>query len=238
MIQVTKLASVALVGLTLLAGCSSKDASATSTTGGNPEDGFVVPGTSGQDVLLDKTWDRGCYSAGSPGAWQHSERTLTGLTLVWTWTDYENGSTTPDCETGRVDVFSATQTLHYDGVQVPIHWVDADGKASSPPAGLEKVTKADGVTATATEAKFKVDTQARADELNQVKACGFTDWKVGERDFMDCYTTGLNPFKATIVVDDSTTTTRINIYDGIGDPHDYPADMPNFQPHHRERNMP
>ena len=76
---------------------------------------FVVRGVSGRDIVLDRTWDRGCVSGG-PGLWNHSRRTLTGLELVTTITEYMNASTTPDCMNGRAIVTAVTEGVGASGL--------------------------------------------------------------------------------------------------------------------------
>ena len=191
-------------------------------------DAFIVKGISGKDVLIDRTWDRGCVSSGK-GSWMQSRRTLTGLELATTQIEYQNDSATPNCSQGRSMITAFTQALTNDQVRVPTMWVDEAEKAAAPPAGLEGVTEANGASGVLTFATRTPETQAQADQLNQEEFCGFTDWAPGvTKDLVPCF--GVDPAKGTIVVDDRASEWLI--YDGIGgDPADYPTGMPNFGPH-------
>ncbi len=192
---------------------------------------FIVKGVSGNDVLLDRIWDRGCIPGFGGNDWTEAHRTLTGLELVTTMVDYQNGSTTPDCAAGRVGISTFTTVLTNDGILVPIVWVDAAGNPAAAPAGLEEVTEANGASGVMTVATVTPETQPRADQLNQAAFCGFTDWAPNvAKDTVACFTGGVNPARGTIVVDDTTLPWKI--YDGIGlDPNEYPTQMPNYLPH-------
>jgi len=194
------------------------------------EDEFRVIGVTGNEIVLDRIWDRGCIPAGK-GQWTDAHRTLTGLELVTVNINYQNGSPTPDCENARVDEITFTQTLTNDEIMVPITWVDLAGMPAEAPRGLEKVTEANGASGLMTEASVTPDTQDRADQLNFVMFCGFEDWEPGvTKDTLDCFTGGINPGRGTIIVDDRDMPWRI--YDGVGmDPSEYPEFMPNALPH-------
>ena len=183
---------------------------------------FVVRGVSGRDVVLDRTWDRGCVSGG-PGLWNHSRRTLTGLELVTTITEYMNASTTPDCMNGRAIVTTFTQTLSNDNVRIPITWVDAAFMPTAAPAGLEAVTEGIGASGLLTFATRTAITAEGAASLNTATFCGITDWAPGAaRDLIPCFGT---MGRGTIIVDDRTTPWHV--YDGVGmDPTMYPTFMP------------
>jgi hypothetical protein len=191
---------------------------------------FVVKGTSGKDVLLDRKWKRGCIPGTNGNTWMKADRTLTGLTLVTTLIDYQNTSTEPDCTTGRVGSSTITTILKFDNVQVPFTWVGFDGKPGKAPPGLENITKANGATATNTKASITPETQVRADQLNKAKLCSYTDWKAGEaKDTLECFG-GSGPAKGTVLVDDREKPWKV--YDGnIVDPSKYPTTMPNYLPH-------
>lgn len=183
---------------------------------------FVVRGVSGSDIVLDRTWDRGCVSGG-PGMWTHSRRTLTGLELATTITDYLNSSTTPDCTNGRAIVTTFTQTLTNDHVNVPITWVDATFMPTAAPAGLESVTQGIGASGVLSVATRTAITAEGAASLNSTMFCGIRDWAPGAaRDLIPCFgTTG----RGTIIVDDRTLPWHV--YDGVGtDPTMYPTFMP------------
>jgi hypothetical protein len=194
---------------------------------------FIVKGVSGEDILLNKMWDRGCIPGSNGIDWTHAKRTLTGLELVYTLVDYQNDSKTQNCSDGRAGLITITNTLTNDNVLIPITWVDSSGIASNPPQGLESVTLANGASGLMTQATVTAETQRRADELNQVEFCGYTDWQIGvPKDVVDCFTGGVNPGKGSFVVDDRSLPWKI--YDGIGnmfDQNGYPTDMPNNFPH-------
>jgi hypothetical protein len=197
---------------------------------------FFAAATSGKKVLIAETWDGGCRRM-PDGAWQRSERILTGHVLDWTFTDYRNDSARPDCTRGRVGVIHALQTFSDDRVSVPFTWVDSGGTPAPAPPGLANATRAIGLTARVGFANLTPFTNARARELNQQQFCGLTGWKAGvTRDILDCYTSGFGhkPFKATLLVDDTSTPGVIVIYDGVGDVRDYPKFMPDDFAHHRD----
>ena len=216
---------VPLLAVFLLIGCV--------TTSSQPSESFIVKGVSGKDVLLDRLWDRGCIPGSNGNDWTDAKRTLTGLELVFTLIDYQNGSATPDCTAGRVGFSTFTTVLTNDNILVPITWVDANGNPAAAPEGLEAVTQANGANALFTVAIVKPETQGRADQLNEFAFCGFTDWAPNvTKDVGTCFTGGFNPIKGTIIVDDRTMPWKI--YDGIGnviDANGYPTDIPNYLPH-------
>ena len=221
---------VPLLAVFLLLSCDSLDMI---LKGGSGPSHFVVKGVSGNDVLLDRLWDRGCIPGSNGNDWTAASRTLIGRELTFTLIDYQNGSPTPDCTNGRVGNATFTVTLTDDNILIPITWVDANGHPAAAPAGLEAVTEANGAEGLMTAATITPETQARADQLNQAMFCGFTDWapNVG-KDAVDCLTGGFNPFKATLVVDDRTMPWLI--YDAVGmmiDANGYAIDMPNYLPH-------
>ncbi len=205
----------------------------TAATGAQAQD-FVVSGTSGNEIVLDRMWDRGCLPGTGGNDWTLYQRTLTGLSLTTTLTDFQNGSATPNCESGRVGFAEYTQELTIDNVMVPITWVDFNFEPAAAPEGLEGVTMANGATGLIVAAKVIPEVQARVDQLNGAAFCGATDWHVGVSQptevIIECFTGGFNPGKGTIVVDDSSLPWKI--YDGLGqDPTAYPAFMPNYAPH-------
>ena len=194
---------------------------------------FVVQGVSGNDVLLDRIWDRGCIPGTNGNDWTDASRELIGLELSFTLIDFQNGSETPDCENGRVGMATFSMTLTDDEVLVPITWVDFMGNPADAPDGLEDITEANGATALMTSATITPETQVRVDQLNQATFCGFDNWEEGVgKDAIECLTGGFNPFKGTVIVDDRTLPWKI--YDGVGgmfDDNGYPIDMPNYLPH-------
>jgi hypothetical protein len=196
-------------------------------------DGFIVRGTSGKDILLDRLWKRGCIPGTNGNDWTNASRTIVGHTLTFALIDYQNGSKTPDCENGRVGQAALAIEVTNDNLQVPITWVDVEGKPSTPPTGLEAVTTAVGATGTMTSATITPETQERADQLNAAKFCNATDWAPGVgKDGVACLSGGVNPFKATIVVDDSSLPWKV--YDGgvtKFDENGYPTEIPNYLPH-------
>jgi len=194
---------------------------------------FIVKGVSSSDTLLDRKWLRGCIPGSNGVNWTQASRTLIGSQLTFTLVDYQNPSKTPDCQNGRVGSAVFSMTLTSDQSLVPIEWVDELGNAASPPTGLEAVKQANAATALMTSATITPDTVARAMQLNSVKFCNKTDWASGVGfSAVDCLTGGVNPFKATLVVDDRTMPWKV--YDAVGakfDANGYPTDMANFLPH-------
>ncbi len=221
-----KLIRVVCVCAGILAACGTEEQD-------EQEDAFVVRGVSGEEIVLDRIWDRGCIPGANGIDWIDAHRTLTGFELVTEMVDYQNGSQTPNCTDGRVGSSAFTLTITSDDIQVPVSWVDFEGAPSEPPPGLEGVTQANGATGLMTEASVTPETQERADQLNSVEFCGYTDWAPDvAKDTVDCFTGGFNPSKGTIVVDDRTMPWKI--YDGVGlllDEQGYPTDMPNYLPH-------
>lgn len=221
----------------LIGGCGGdrprSDAGIDAGPGDAGPKGFVVRGVSGSDVLLDRLWKRGCIPGTNGNNWTDASRTLTGLELTFTLIDFQNGSATPDCTTGRVASTTFTILLTDDNLLVPITWVDPTGAPAAAPPGLEAVTEANGATGLMTGATITPETPERADQLNGAKFCGRTDWAPGVgRGAVDCLTGGFNPSKATIVVDDRSTPWMI--YDGAGKKFDtsgYPIGMANYLPH-------
>jgi len=207
----------------------STDSDSTDSETGSDTDAFIVLGVSGEEIVLDRRWDRGCI--GAEGSWSHSERTLTGLELVTTLRDYDNGSETPDCENGAVQITTFTQELTNDQVRLPVLWVDAEGNEAAAPPGLEGVTEQNGASGLLTVATVTPLVPERAEMLNAGEFCGAADWAADvPRDVVDCFTWGVNPGKGTIVVDDTVMPWRV--YDGISeDPSEYPVQLPNYAPH-------
>ncbi len=215
------------IAMTLALGMSS------TATQSNAQE-FTVTGVSGNQIVLDRLWKQGCVPGTGGNDWTKSERTLTGLVLTTTLTDFQNGASAPDCENGRVGYAQYSQTLTADGVMVDINWVDFDGNPTSAPEGLENVTQANGATGLVSIAKVIPETQARVDQLNQFQFCGYSNWEVGtsqpSEGLVQCFSGGINPGKGTIVVDDRTTPWKV--YDGISvDPSAYPTSMPAYGSH-------
>lgn len=230
--------SLVLLTLVTLAACSStsstqntsdSDASTTTPSGKS----FVVKGTTGKDALLDRKWLRGCIPGSNGVKWTEASRTLIGLELTFTLVDYQNTSETPDCKTGRVGSAVFSMTLTSEQKLVPITWVDPEGNAASAPSGLESVKTANAASARMTSATITPATAERAAQLNSAKFCNKTDWAAGVGfSAVECLTGGVNPFKATLVVDDRATPWKI--YDAVGakfDDNGYPIDMANYLPH-------
>lgn len=195
---------------------------------------FVVTGVSGEEIVLDRMWDRGCLPGTGGNDWTLHQRTLVGLELTTTLTDFQNGSSAPDCESGQVGYAQFTQVLTADGVMVPITWVDFNNEPSEAPDGLENVSTANGASGLITVAQVVPEVQIRADQLNGAAFCGVSNWSIGvspaSEVIIQCFTGGFNPGKGTIVVDDRALPWKI--YDGISvDPTRYPDSMPNYAPH-------
>ena len=195
---------------------------------------FVVTGVSGEQIVLDRMWDRGCLPGTGGNDWTLYQRTLTNLNLTTTLTDFQNGSPSPDCENGQVGFAEYSQDLTADNVSVEITWVDFEGNPAQAPQGLENVTHANGASGLITQAKVIPQAQKRADQLNSVAFCGYSGWEVGQSPaseiIIQCFTGGINPGKGTILVDDRNTPWKI--YDGLSiNPGEYPTAMPNFAPH-------
>lgn len=195
---------------------------------------FIITGTSGNEIVLDRMWDRGCLPGTGGNDWTLHQRTLVGLELTTTLTDYQNGSSSPDCESGQVGYAEYTQVLTAEGIMVPFTWVDYNNQPSSAPAGLEGVSEANGASGLITLAQVVPQTNNRVVQLNGAAFCGVTDWVVGESPpsevIIQCFTGGFNPGKGSIVVDDSSLPWKI--YDGISvNPAEYPTLVPNYAPH-------
>ncbi|SJM93522.1 hypothetical protein CRENPOLYSF2_3370011 [Crenothrix polyspora] len=168
----------------------------------SPDD-FIVKGVSGNNIVVNQRWDRGCVPGFVDATWTRGERTIIGLELVVTLMDYHNKSTKPDCTTGLTQINIFVESLISDNILVPTKWVDIHGKSAKAPRGLKHVYRANGVTVSMTRSTVTLMTRARADYFNQIAACDFTDWEVGMgKDVTDCVTGGVNPSKGTIVVDD------------------------------------
>lgn len=199
---------------------------------------FYAPATSGHSILITGTWDGGCRHLPG-GIWEHSSRTLYGHILDWTWTDYQNTSRTPDCSSSPVDVIHAIQAFATDGVSVPVSWVTSAGAPAAAPPGLTGVHTAIGLTALVSSATETPLTAARATALSRQSMCGIGHWYPGlANDILTCFTGGLGhtPFKATLLVDDTSVPGEIVIYDGLGipSPTTYPSVLPDDFAHHRD----
>lgn len=199
---------------------------------------FEAPATSGSNELITGTWDGGCRQM-SDGVWEHSSRTIYGHVLDWTWTDYANASTSPDCTDGPVDIIHAVQVFAPDGVSVPFSWSTSAGVPAAAPPGLGGAHDAIGMSAVVSSAVETPLTPARAAALDKEAFCGIHHWQAGiTTDILGCFTGGLGeaPFKATLLVDDTSVPGEIVIYDGLGNPSatSYPALMPDDFDHHRD----
>ena len=212
---------------------TGSSAQMSSSSSGGEKEAFLVKGVTGKEVLLDQLWDQGCVPGQQGADWTDAKRTLTGLELVFTLIDYQNGSATPDCENGRIGTVTYTLQLTNDNVSIPITWVDPNGDPAAAPPGLEAITSANGAEALMTAATITPETKERADQLNAAKQCGFSDWEAGKgKEVVDCLTMGFNPFKGTLVVDDRTMPWKV--YDGTAmtfDANGYPTSMANYLPH-------
>ncbi len=198
------------------------------------EYGFFVKGVTGKNVMLDVTWYKSCVNDGY-GNWDKSMRTMSGHELSTTVIKYQNGSKTPDCTNGAAMITVFVQTLKNDNVQVPISWVDAEGKPTKAPNGLENVKTGNGATGVVTYATITPLTKEQADGLNYVKMGSVTDWKAGETKDMLSYFNAISPMKGTVVVDDRTGVGAV--YDGIStNPKEYPTMVPNANPHQGKLN--
>lgn len=198
---------------------------------GDSGDKFSVVGVSGQEIVLDRMWDRGCIPGAAEGVWLHDERTLTGLTLVTTIVEYDNGSKTADCKTGKASTIVFTQELTNDHTMIDITWVGPDNMPAAAPPGLESVKQANAATGLVTSATRTPETEESAALDNMNKFWGLDTWKAGvATDVVAIITQGVNPARGTIVVDDRATPWKV--YDGNSiDPSKYPTEMPNYLPH-------
>lgn len=198
-----------------------------------PAQNFQVLGVTGQAVVLDRLWRRGCIPGQNGINWTLASRTLIGRELTFSLVDYQNTSPTAECTRGLAGRASIVVQLVPDERMVPVAWVDPTGATSTAPPGLEAVRSANGVTGTMSAATITPATMERAAQLNAAAFCGFRDWAPGaSKDVVACLTGGVNPFKATLVVDDRKTPWVV--YDGVGaqfDTEGYPVDMANYLPH-------
>ena len=143
-----------------------------------------------------------------------------GHELSVTVTEFINGSETPDCTNGRAGEYRYVSTLKDKAEMAPIVWVNENFKPSTPPAGLETVTMGNLASGLLTAASVVAESEARVNQLNASKFCGFSDWKMGEKksgeSIINCLTGGFNPGLGVIIVDDSRPLWRV--YDAIFDP--------------------
>lgn len=178
---------------------------------------FIVKSSSGDKIVLDRTWYRDCMPVPSmPNTWSSSQRTLSSNELSTTEFFYDNSN----CSSNLVMVNVTVAKLVIQEEATKISWVEMDGATpASTPAGLENVTEANSINYTVATAKMTPITQAQANLLNTNPALGFglTDWQAGvTKDVQPILSQFANPGGATIVVLDDNTGQGC-VYDGIPD---------------------
>lgn len=217
----------AFAALLVLAGCDS-------ISGGSSSSSPVkLIGTSGDEVSLNGTWSRGCTEDGTGGSEDDSFK-YDGSKVSGTFLMY--GSVL-DCS-GDVDATTKIGgKLTYDQPVDMTDWIDGNGAASTPPTGLSSTENANGTTFDFTSAKLTPENAGTATFLNDDKYCGFTDWEAGTaKDVLDCFLAGsTNPSKSTVVLDDTTSTTTMSIYESrdgstVLDASGYPTEILNVDP--------
>ncbi len=201
--------------------------------------GLNLIGTSGDEIVINRLWIQGCIPGTNGIDWQHSSRVLITTSepfeLVTTLVDFQNGSATPDCETGRVGSSTFSQAVEFLDVQVPFSWVDAQGIESEAPAGLESATTGNGMEGIMTEASVTPESQNRADQLNDAAFCGVTTWAVNEtQDTLLCFNGGTEPvLGTTLLVIDNRELPWKNYQAALNstlDENGFPNQVPNIQP--------
>jgi hypothetical protein len=146
-------------------------------------------------------------------------------------------------DTSVVFVFTLTVDKQVTG----IIWVDSNSAVADAPAADLEGVDANGVSYTLDTATATANTDAGAADWVDNTYCGFTDWAAGtEHDAMDCFLTdvfgGENPFKGSMVVDDTTDSANPAWYDYTSgadtdedgnpdvDGDGYPLTIENFDP--------
>jgi hypothetical protein len=161
----------------------------------------------------------------------------------------DNWLTDPDlaCAGGSDTTVVFEFTLTVDKQVTGIVWVDSDGAETSAPTGLEDVTDANGLTYTVDSAVATANTDAGAVDWVDNVYGGETDWVAGtEHDVLDWFIAdefgGDNPFKGSLIMDDTTDPANPTWYDsssdadtdGDGNPDvdgdGYPLTIDNFDP--------
>ena len=197
------------------------------------EPSIKITGTSGEEVSLDGTWEEPCDG--------DSEGTvvIAGSSIS---IDFSDWITEYEC-TGTPDFTGeAGFTISYDQAVTITDWLDDSGASAAPPAGLEEVTEANGMTIVLESDSLTPVTAAGAEAANEIEYCGFTDWTVGEsKNILDCFLTDQNgdPVPAeqqeSWVLDDSGETLALyssensvdtTVVDGDG----YPTEIINSEP--------
>ena len=190
--------------------------------------GFVVEGTNGNPVMLDRTWYQEAKSDGNKG-WTRSMRTMSGNELSTTVITYKK-KPTKDLMTNATMIMVFVQTLTNDNIKVPINWVNEAGEASTAPKGLEHIKEANGATGVVTYATLTPLTGSTAFGLNFVKFAGLKGWKSRTTVDILAYFSSFGAMKGCVVVDNKTNIGAV--YDGIStNPTEYPTLMPNYAPH-------
>ena len=196
--------------------------------------GFVVKGTTGNPVMLDRTWYQEAKSDGN-GGWTKSMRTMSGNELSTTIITYKKKPLENDRFKGATMIMTFVQTLTYDSIMVPITWVDENGQEAKAPEGLEHIKEANGATGVVTYATLTPLNWMTAFGLNFVKFAGMKGWKKRTTVNILPYFSTFGTMKGCVVVDDRTGVGAV--YDGIStNPSEYPILMPNYTPHRGKLN--
>lgn len=193
---------------------------------------FIVTASSGDKVVLDRTWYRDCIAVPSmTNVWSSSQRTLSSDELATTEMLYGSN----DCSSDLLMVTVTVAKLVMQENPTPITWVEMDGMtASAAPTGLENVTTANSIKYTIETATMTPMTDAQATLLNNNPALGFglTDWAARvTKNVQPILSQFANPGSATIIVLDNGGEGCV--YDGIPDftsSEEYPSKIGNI-PH-------
>lgn len=201
--------------------------------------GLNLRGTTGAEIVINRLWIQGCIPGANGIDWQDSSRvlvtTVEPFELVTTLVDYQNGSLTPDCRTGRVGSSTFTQAVEFLDVQVPFGWVDAAGNDADAPPGLELVTAGNGMQGIMTAANVTPESQDRVDQLNAAEFCGVDDWQVEQtQDTLLCFNGGAEPVsgRTLLIIDDRELPWK-NYQAGLTstlDQDGFPNQVPNLLP--------
>jgi hypothetical protein len=163
--------------------------------------------------------------------------TIDGTNLTQTVDNWLNSLT---CEGDSDTTLTLAITVTVDKTVTGINWVDSEGVAGDPPAGLEDVTDANGMSLTMDSATAVPNTDAGATDWNDNAWCGATDWAAGtEQDVLQCmiddYFGGTNPATDSWVVDDFSDALEWYSH-SEGDNFDdegYPLDVSNYDPYEK-----
>ena len=176
------------------------------------QEGFYVDGTSGNELMLDRNWKQRCLKGSGGIDWYLSQRPLIGLNLYITQLQFINGSQTPDCSNGLASEIRTDALVTPMGEPVDIVWVNENFEPAAAPEGLEDISEGNLVRGSLTSAAVKVFSQERADQLNAVAFCGYSDWTPGGMksgtDIDLCFGFGFE-FDAVVIVDDSRPLWRV-----------------------------